>query len=250
MREALTAIALLAAIMVASTSPVFAQEPPSSSGGGSCGEGSDTTRPAAETLRKTFFNYQFQEVKDTPVAGIFEVRSGQNILYWAPLTGHLIFGELWDKNGQNLTAKSREARVSKLISALPLDKAVKVGNGPKQVIEFSNPDCGHCRRTSEFFAARQDVTRFIFLLDSGKEKTAAKVRHILAATNKAAAYEEVMAGKLDAKQVSGKSKAAIRLQEDHQRIASLAGIKGTPQFWIDGTHVSGANIKAIESLLR
>ncbi|MFH7319277.1 DsbC family protein [Desulfurivibrio sp. D14AmB] len=210
--------------------------------------GSTPTESAAASLRQTFANFEFQEVRETPVAGLFEVISEQNILYYAPASGHLIFGEIWDQSGTNLTDESREEQAARLIAALPLDKAIKVGDGPVKVVEFSNPDCGHCRRASSFFADRKDVARYVFLVDFGNEKTTAKNRYILAAADQAAAYQEVMSG-ANSPAVSSPAGKADQLLAEHRQLAARMGVRGTPQFWIEGTHVRGADLPAIEALL-
>lgn len=213
-----------------------------------CGQ-TDPAAAAAESLRETFANYQFQEVRETEVDGLFEVIAEQNILYYAPASGHLIFGEIWDKDGVNLTAQSRQQQANKLITELPLDKAIKIGNGPNQVIEFSNPDCGYCRRSSEFFKDRTDATRYVFLVSFGNEDSAAKSRFILAAEDQAKAYQEIMAGRFDGRPIPSAPESARQLLAKHQQIAAALGVRGTPYFWINGTQVRGANFPQLTSLL-
>jgi len=73
---------------------------------------------------------------------------------------------------------------------------LKIGNGENQVIEFSDPDCGYCRKASEFFSKREDVTRYIFFFPLS-EQSETKVRHILCSADRERAYKNVYEGKLD-----------------------------------------------------
>jgi len=53
--------------------------------------------------------------------------------------------------------------VSAAAADLDLSKALVIGNGPKTVIEFTDPDCPFCRKAASYFANRTDVTKYVFL---------------------------------------------------------------------------------------
>ena len=138
-----------------------------------------------------------------------------------------------------------------MIENLPLDKAVKIGNGKHKVIEITDPDCPFCRKGSKFFANRSDVTRYVFFFPLAMHPDAEpKAMYILGADDQVEAYERVMQGELDGKPVPAPTKAARDLLEEHKRIAVQLGVNGTPRYWINGVSVSGANIQKIESLLQ
>ncbi|EKD40833.1 MAG: hypothetical protein ACD_74C00155G0009 [uncultured bacterium] len=204
----------------------------------------------AANLKANFPNMQFSEINDTPVKGMYEVVTGNNIIYYVPETGNLIFGEVWSKDGKSFTDITRQKLVSKKLSSLPLDKAVKIGNGKNVVIEVTDPDCPFCRKASDFFEKRKDVTRYVFMfplaqLHPNAEK---KARFILSSKDQSKAYKEVMSGKYD----QGGSLPAFsdnNLVQEHQKVAAMLGVKGTPNFWINGNHIGGADFAAIEKLL-
>jgi thiol:disulfide interchange protein DsbC len=192
----------------------------------------------------------FQQINATPVAGIYEVvvENGE-IIYFAPATGHIFVGELWSADARNLTRDSKDRLLSAKLGLFPLDKAIKIGDGPNQVIEVTDPDCPFCRQSSEFFAAREDTTRYVFLfpLDRIHPQAAAKARYILSAEDPELAYEEVFSGMYDNQPLPDVKDNG--LLEIHRQVAAQIGINGTPRFWINGQHIAGYNPQEFEKLL-
>ena len=202
-----------------------------------------------DSLKKDFPGLKFQEVYPSPISGLYEVVAGNRIVYFAPETGHIIVGDMWNKEGENLS----KARIGKLmgekLKLLPMDKAVKIGSGKNTVVEVTDPDCPFCRKGSEFFADRKDVTRYIFFLPLKMHPTAKqKASYILSAEDPAKAYEEVMSGKYDKTPLPKFTDNGVI--EIHQAAAEELGVTGTPNYWVNGTFVAGANVKAIEKLLK
>lgn len=201
-------------------------------------------------LKQDFPRLPADDVQPTPVEGMFAVTSGLNIFYYFPESGHLLNGELYYKSGENLTQKANAALLEKAVAAVPLDQAVKIGSGPVKVIEVTDPDCPYCRKASAFFDDKDDkVTRYVFFfpLTQIHPGAAAKAAWILAAEDGAAAYHAVMQGTYD-KAPLPEYKDNGRLAE-HQAIAKKLGVSGTPQFFLKGAHVSGANIPELSKLL-
>jgi thiol:disulfide interchange protein DsbC len=131
-----------------------------------------------------------------------------------------------------------------------LDKAVKIGSGKTMVIEYTDPDCPYCRKGSEFFRNRRDVTRYIFFSPLPMHPQAKdKARYILSAKDKGMAYEEVMAGRLDGKKLDGITPEGIKLQEEHAAIAKEAAANGTPTYVISGRILIGFDQQKLESIL-
>jgi thiol:disulfide interchange protein DsbC len=131
-----------------------------------------------------------------------------------------------------------------------LDKAIKIGSGKTAVIEYTDPDCPFCRKGSAFFRSRRDVTRYIFLNPLAMHPQAKeKAQYILSAKDKAKAYEEVMSGQLDGKQLSGITREGIKLQEEHQAIAKEAKVDSTPTFIICGRIIEGFDQRKLEAAL-
>jgi thiol:disulfide interchange protein DsbC len=201
-----------------------------------------------DQLKQTYPKLTFQRVFTSPIDGLYEVVSGNKVLYFTPTTGHMLVGNLWNKEGENLS----KARIGKIMGEklkdLPMDKAIKIGSGKNTVIEITDPDCPYCRKASEFFAKRTDVTRYIFFLPLGMHPHAKeKVRFILSAENPVEAYEDAMSGRYDEGPLPEFKDNGVF--ESHKAATDLLGLSGTPNFWINGTFLSGANLKTIEKLL-
>jgi thiol:disulfide interchange protein DsbC len=205
-----------------------------------------------ENFKKTFPNIPVESISPTDIKGIFEVVSQNQIGYYAPESGHLILGEVIDRNGTNVTAKRRnEITVSKS-KDLPLDKALKMGSGKNVILEFTDPDCPYCRRASSFLSQKTDVTRYVFFLPLPMHKDAEnKVKYIFCANDKAKAYEEAMQGKLDNQKYEICKKPEVDdLVRIHKEATRKMGVNSTPYFIVNGKPISGANTPEIDKALQ
>lgn len=211
---------------------------------------SEQLQSVAAALSMSFPGIPLKQINATPVEGIYEVVTPkEEIFYFAPHSGYLLTGELWSSSGRNLTRESKARMMSAKLSMFPLDKAIKIGDGPNQVIEVSDPDCPFCRDGSAFFATRDDVTRYIFLfpLDQLHPQAEAKARFILSAKDPAAAYEAVFSGEYDNRPLP--DFVDNGLLDLHRQIARKIGINSTPRYWINGKYIAGVNPQEFEKLL-
>ena len=92
---------------------------------------------------------KIDEVRPTPMKGLYEVRIGTDLFYTDAKGNYVIQGELIDtKVRRNLT----EDRIAKLtaveFSALPLKDAFTIvrGDGKRKLAVFEDPNCGYCKR--------------------------------------------------------------------------------------------------------
>ena len=201
-------------------------------------------------LRTAFPQVTFDSVSASEIPGLYEVVTGQNIFYYYPEKDLIVTGEIIGKDLKSRTAERRKSLSSKLVGSLPLDKAVKVGDGKKIVIEFTDPDCPYCRKASEYFTKRTDVTRYVFFAPLAHPAAIKKIEYILGAENKAEAYDSMMIGQeihASAKPATGAVKA---LAQEHIAMAKKVGIQGTPTFFINGEQVVGADTKKMDELLK
>lgn len=207
------------------------------------------TAAAEAAMRKAFPQVPIDEVTASPLKGLFEIISGNRVLYFSPEKNLLLVGEVYNSEGKSLTKERIGKVMAKKVKDLPLDKAVKIGKGEKIVIEVTDPDCPFCRKASQFFATRSDVTRYVFFLPLEMHPEAPnKVRYILSAADQAKAYEEVMNGKYDTTPLPPFKDNG--LLETHQKVVEQLGVTGTPNFWIKDNYVSGADIATLTKLLQ
>lgn len=201
------------------------------------------------SLKKIFPRLKFDRVQPSAIKGLYEVTAGNQILYYAPESEILMAGEMMTRDGRNLTQERKAEIIGARIRSLPLDKAVKIGNGRNRIIEFSDPDCGYCRKASEFLSGRNDITRYVFFFPLSTESER-KIRYILCAGDGAKAYKDVYAGKLDNTGFDVCNSAAVEdTLKAHRAAGTRAGIEGTPFFSINGHAVAGADMPLMEKLL-
>jgi len=213
------------------------------------------TKPEA-ALKKAFPQLKIDSITASDIKGLYEVVAGQDIFYFYPEKDLLLVGEIRTLTGQNLTGdKKRElkaklqAKALEKLKDLPLDKAVKVGSGPKKVIEFTDPDCPYCRRASEALKGRTDITRYVFLTPMAHPNAVTKVHYILSSKDQESAYHEMMEGK-PVPAGAEYSKEVKAQAAEAMELARALGIEGTPTFYINGQQVVGADLEKINGLLK
>jgi thiol:disulfide interchange protein DsbC len=210
---------------------------------------SEAIKPEA-ALSAAFPQVKADSISPTEIPGLYEVVSGQNILYYYPAKDLILVGEIYGKDLKSRTAERKGMLSAKLVKDLPLDKAVKIGDGKHVVIEFTDPDCPYCRKAAEYFTKRTDVTQYIFFAPLAHPGAITKIQYILSAQNKTEAYDAMMLGQeipASAKPASDSIKA---LAQEHLALARKVGIQGTPTFYINGQQVVGADTARLDELLK
>lgn len=211
----------------------------------------------AETVEETFKNAfpdaDFDRILPTEIKGLYEVIKGPEIIYFAPDPGYLLVGDMFTKEGKNLTERRKEALFAESAKKLPLDKAIKIGSGKNTIIEFTDPDCEFCRTASRSLSQKQDLTRYIFFFPLPMHKDAEdKVKYIFCAKDRVKAYQDAMQGKLDDQKYEKCSKpAAAELLEQHKQVGQTMHINSTPFFIINFKKaIKGADMEEIEGALK
>jgi thiol:disulfide interchange protein DsbC len=203
-----------------------------------------------EAFKKIFPNSTFESISPSSIKGIYEVYTGNQIYYFIPEAEVIIRGDIISKDGKNLTRQSILKKMAPKMAALPLEHALKIGNGKTSVIEFTDPNCPYCRQAFNFLSQRKDVTTYIFLIPLSQDSEK-KIRHILCSKDRLKTYEEVMTGKLDNKPQLDicNDKKAEEIMITHRRLASEIGVRATPSFFIKGQVINGFEKTFIENLL-
>ncbi len=207
---------------------------------------------AAKLIRSHFPNMEIDRIAKTNIPDVYELTIKDAVVYYHPRTKITFFGELWTFNKVNLTEKRKNELASTKIKDLPLDKAIKIGNGPNIIIEVVDPDCPFCRKTHEYFEKRNDLTRYVFLFPIIEIHPEArkKSQHILCAQDRQQAYKDALSGKLDKNLPEPcDEEAVISLLNQHEQIGKQLNVRGTPALWINNQFVNGANFKQIAFLL-
>lgn len=186
---------------------------------------------------------KIDEVRPTPVAGIFEVRfAGTEIIYTDARGEYILQGSLIEtKTMSNLT----EARIEKLsavdFAELPVKDAIaiKQGSGTRKMAVFVDPNCGYCKRFERDLVAIKDVTIYTFLLPILGPDSTAKSRDIYCAKDPAKTWRAWMVDGVTPPKVMEKCDTAAidRTLEFGRKIR----VNGTPAvIFEDGTRKPGA----------
>jgi thiol:disulfide interchange protein DsbC len=181
------------------------------------------------------------EVRKTPMAGLFEVRVGTDVFYTDAKGNFLIQGELIDTVAQrNLT----EERINKItaidFSALPLADSFTIvrGNGQRHLAVFEDPNCSYCKRFERDLNKVDNVTVHLFLLPILGADSTEKAKNLWCAKdNKGQAWQDWMLREKPAAPGTCDTGALARNVEFGRKYK----INGTPTIvFSDGTRVAGA----------
>lgn len=183
---------------------------------------------------------KIDEVRPTPMAGLFEVRIGTDLFYTDAKGNYVIQGELIDaKARRNLT----EDRINKLtavnFSDLPLKDAITIvrGDGKRKVAVFEDPNCGYCKRFERDMQSVNNVTVYLFLYPILSPDSVEKSQNIWCAKDKAGAWQDYMVRDKPAATASCDSSALQR----NMAFGKQYKITGTPTLiFANGTRVPGA----------
>ncbi len=185
---------------------------------------------------------KIDEIAKTPIAGVWEVRIGTDVLYTDENGDHIIQGSLFStKEKVNLTEK----RVAKLTAidfkTLPLKDAMvaKQGDGSRKVAIFADPNCGYCKRFERDILAAKDVTIYTFLYPVLGEDSTSKSRAIWCTKDAQATWRGWMIdGKAPPKTMGECDSGAV---DRNVAFGQKHRVSGTPAIiFEDGLRVPGA----------
>ena len=195
---------------------------------------------------------KIESVKETPYAGLYEIRAAGDILYTDKKGEYLFIGHVYDaKTSQNLT-KDRVDEINKIkFSDLPLQSALKTvkGDGKRVIAIFEDPNCGYCKRFRQTtLKEANNLTVYTFMLNILSDDSAIKSKNIWCAPDRNKAWDDWM--------INGKAAptAAASCKTPNEEISALGRklrVQGTPAiFFADGSRMPGAvDLKTLEAKL-
>lgn len=196
-----------------------------------------------KTLTERFANLpKIDEIRPTPMAGIWEVRIGTELMYSDAKGTYLLQGSMIDTaTRRNLT----EERVDKLtaidFASLPLKDAIvwKNGNGKRKIAVFADPNCGYCKRLEKDLVNVKDVTVYTFVLPILGGDSPEKSKSIWCAKDNTTVWRNWMIdGTLPARVMGQCDASAI---DRNSALARKHRITGTPAIvFEDGSRAPGA----------
>jgi thiol:disulfide interchange protein DsbC len=190
---------------------------------------------------------KIDEVRPSPMPGLWEIRIGNEIRYTDATGSYLIEGELIDlKAKKNLT----EERVTQLnrvdFAALPFKDALmwKNGSGKRRIAVFADPNCGYCKRFEKALQEMKDVTVYTFLIPILGGDSPEKTRAIWCSKDGANTWLAwMLKGEQPPKPAGNCDETAI---ERNLALSRKIHVNGTPAILLeDGNRIPGA-VGAVE----
>ena len=197
-----------------------------------------------KAIESAYPDIQVDSVKKTQYGGLYEVFIGGQIVYTDEKFTFLIAeGRLIDaKTKRNVTGERLEELTRVDFSKLPLDKAIKVvrGNGSRQLVVFSDPDCPFCKRLEQKeLAGITDITVYTFLypLDKLHPDAANKAKAIWCSADRSKSWMDWV---LNNKLVKGSTNCDSPV-ESLAKLGQELGVTSTPTLiFADGKRMLGA----------
>ncbi len=203
--------------------------------------------PAAAAVRQAlstrFPDISIVGVQPAPVAGLFEVFTGDAIAYSNASGDYLLLGTIMDtRSRHNLTADRMDELNAIDFESLPFAQAIKVvkGDGRRRIAVFADPECPYCQELEHELATINDVTVYTFLypLAAIHPDAPAKARAIWCSKDRAGAWSGWMLEKHDPK---AESPCDERPLDDTRALGAKLRINSTPTLFLpSGKRVSGA----------
>ena len=180
-------------------------------------------------------------ITKSPVAGLYEVNLGTQILYSDANGDYVLLGDLVDtKTRRNLT----EARLSDLnrvdFANLPFANAVKVvkGNGSRKIAVFSDPNCPYCHQLESTLKSIDNVTVYTFLYPVLSPDSTAKAKQIWCSSDRAKAWQSWM---LERQAPSASGNCNTAALDSNLALGAKMNVTGTPTVILaDGRRLPGA----------
>jgi thiol:disulfide interchange protein DsbC len=195
---------------------------------------------------------KIDSVKETPYAGLYEVRAAGDILYTDKKGEYLIIGHVYNARTAEDLTKLRVDEINKVrFSDLPFDMALKTvkGDGKRVIAIFEDPNCGYCKRLRQTTLKELDnVTIYTFLYNILSEDSSVKSKNVWCSADRNKAWDEWM---VNGKAAPAAPASCTTPNEKVMALGQKLRISGTPAiFFADGSRIPGAvDIKTLESKL-
>jgi thiol:disulfide interchange protein DsbC len=205
----------------------------------------------AKSIAKQAGIQPIDEVRRTPMPGLFEVRVDGTDIYYTDASGHfLLQGQLIDtRNQRNLTEERLQKIMAIDFKSLPFKDAITwvKGKGERKIAIFEDPNCGYCKRFERDIAKLDNVTVFVFLYPILGKDSVEKSKSIWCAKDAAKSWQDWMVRDQAPAVANCDTGSLKRNMEYGQKMK----ITGTPTTLLpDGTRIPGAiELSQLEKLL-
>lgn len=180
-------------------------------------------------IAKQFPGTRVEDVRATPVAGLYEVTHGADIVYVTADGKYALSGDLLNlANNDNITETRRRAVRAKLISDVPESEMLVFGpQNPKYTVTvFTDVDCAYCRQLHSQIADYNRLgirVRYMFYPRTGPNTESwTKAEQVWCSTNRNEALTQAKRG------VPLKVEACPNPVAKHYALGQDFALQGTP----------------------
>lgn len=204
-----------------------------------------------QIVKQKFTSTNFS-VEKSPIPCVYELWiSFDHVLYTDG--NHLFVGHILDFSGNDLTQAKMDEKISKevlsKVDKIDKSKLFKIGSGPVEIIEFTDPECPYCRRAEEMLESAKDkITRYVVFMPLPFHQNAKPLTEYILCNKTEKAYKDAFAGKVDLSKFKcspEKKEEVEKIIDENMNIAQEFNIKGTPTFIIKTSEgykiIPGAN---------
>jgi thiol:disulfide interchange protein DsbC len=204
------------------------------------------------TLHERIPELQIKGLHKSPLPGLYELDTGEELLYTND-TGALIFaGRIVDtRSREDLTATRWNELNAIDFNTLPFDLAIKTvrGDGSRKLAVFADPLCPYCRQLEQELQGITNITiyTFLFPLETIHPGASVKAVNIWCSKDRSAAWTKWMVQKTEPESTRCTGAPIDKLQTLGQKL----NLDSTPtMFTADGKRTRGAiKHNEIETLL-
>lgn len=212
--------------------------------------GAHANESTVKKAMETWLGGKVDSVAKTPYPGLYEVRTGGEIVYTDEKLNYIFVGSLIDgKSRTNLTQERLNKLSAIKFSDLPLELAVKTvhGDGKRVIATFEDPNCVYCKKLAKELQDMNNITIYTFLLPILSQNSADKARAVWCSADRAKAWSDMM--------IYGTVPAAGNCDAPIEKVLALGqkyNVRGTPTIFLaNGERIPGAVSAAkLEEMLK
>ncbi|SFM35753.1 thiol:disulfide interchange protein DsbC [Ectothiorhodospira mobilis] len=176
------------------------------------------------------------DIRETPVAGLYQVRFGARLFYITADGEHVLEGTLVEVDtGRNLTEAARAVGRRELLAQMDeKDMVVYPAKGEEkhEITVFTDVECPYCRRLHDEVEALNEAgvtVRYLMFPRSGQGSPGYdKMVRVWCADDPAAAFNRAKADK------PVKAEACETPVREHMTLGHRMGVRGTPAILLEG----------------
>jgi thiol:disulfide interchange protein DsbC len=198
-------------------------------------------------IAKQFPGTRVEDIRPTPVAGLYELSHGTEIVYVTADGKYALNGDLLNTaNNDNITEAHRRATRAKLINAIPESEMLVFGpRDPKYTVTvFTDVDCAYCRQLHSQIAEYNRLgirVRYLFYPRTGPNTESwTKAEEVWCSSNRNEALTRAKRG------LPLETKACPNPVARHYALGQDFALQGTPAIVLANGDLIGGYVTPVE----